>query len=390
VSTTTTYDVAIVGLGAMGSAAAQAMSRRGLRVLGLDRYRPPHTFGSSHGESRIIREAYFERPLYVPLVRQAYARWREIQAETGRPLLRVCGGISIGSPQSEIVTGARASAQVHQVPYEELSAAELQHRFPAWRVPDSMIGIWDPGAGILDPEACVTAMLDLAKAHGAQLLFDEPVLSWESVTIGDADAIRVRTAQATYSAKQLVITTGGWARDLLTSLDLPLTVERNAVHWFAPAAQPESLRPDRFPLFLLDPVVAPHPGSDRVAYGFPDLGNGVKVAWHHQGDHTTADDVRRTVDAAEIDEIRDVLRRFMPDANGSWIKSAVCLYTNTPDLDFLIDRHPAHPQVLIASPCSGHGFKFAPAIGDILADLAIDGRTAFDLTPFRIDRFSKM
>jgi sarcosine oxidase len=381
VSTTTTFDVAIAGLGAMGSAAAQAMARRGLRVLGLDRFRPPHTFGSSHGESRIIREAYFERPLYVPLVRQAYARWREIQAERDRPLLRVCGGVSIGAPQSEIVTGARASAELHRVPYEELSATELQQRFPAWRVPEAMIGIWDPGAGILDPEACVAAMLDLAIDHGARLVYDEPVVSWEA----SANGVLVRTTRDSYAAKQLVIAAGGWARDLLQSLDVPLTVERNAVHWFAPATRPESLRPDRFPLFLLDPGLPP--GSSPVAYGFPDLGGGVKVAWHHQGDYASTDTVRRTVDAAEIDDIRDLLRRFLPDASGAWLKSTVCLYTNTPDLDFLIDRHPAHPQVLIASPCSGHGFKFAPAIGDILADLVVDGRTAVDLTPFRLDRF---
>jgi sarcosine oxidase len=367
----------------MGSAAAYAIARRGRRVIGFDRFRPPHAFGSSHGESRIIREAYFEQPLYVPLVRRAYARWREIEQESGMRLLLTCGGVSIGPPDSELVSGARASARMHGVPYEELSARELQRRFSAWRVPEEMVGLWEPGAGVLFAERCIEAFLSLAIARGANLAFEEPVLSWRAT----ADGVEVRTARGVYHAGRLLLTAGGWARELAGppglpgDCDLPLTVERNAVHWFAPARLPETLRPDQFPLFLLESA----PG--HVAYGIPDLGDGVKAAWHHQGELTSADAVRRTVDAAEIEGVRDVLARFLPDANGPWIKSTVCTYTNTPDLDFIIDVHPGHEQVLIASPCSGHGFKFSSAIGEILADLAIDGRTDVDLTPFRLTRF---
>jgi sarcosine oxidase len=362
----------------MGSAAAQAMARRGLQVIGFDRFRPPHAFGSSHGDSRIIREAYFEQPFYVPLVRRAFARWRAIEEESGARLLLTCGGLSIGPPESEIVSGARASALAHDVPFETLSAADLQRRFPAWRVPDSMIGVWDPRAGVLFPERCIETMLSLAAARGARLKLEEPVVSWRVV---DDAGVEVRTARDTYHAGRLLISAGGWARDLAGELALPLQVERNAVHWFAPVANPDTLQPDCFPLFLLQST------PDLVLYGFPDLGDGVKAAIHHQGAITTADTVSRAIDPAEIDRVRDVLQRFLPDAAGPCLRSTVCLYTNTPDFDFILDTHPRHRQVLIASPCSGHGFKFAPAIGDILADLAIDGRTDFDLTPFRIARF---
>jgi sarcosine oxidase len=388
-----TWDVAIAGLGAMGSAAAYAIAGRGGRVIGFDRFRPPHAFGSSHGESRIIREAYFERPLYVPLVRRAAARWREIEAESGASLLLNCGGLSVGRPESEIVRGACASAIAHDVPHEQLSASEVQRRFPAWRVPEEMVAVWDPRAGVLDPERCVDTLLSLASARGARLAFEEPVIGWRAT----ADGVELRTAAGEYHAGHLLIAAGAWARDLVDgsavaatprgarAFDLPLTVERNAVHWFAPASasagRADTLRPDRFPLFLLDC------DAERVAYGFPDLGGGVKIAWHHQGEITTAHVVRRTVSDVEISDIRDVLKRFIPDANGAWIKSSVCLYTNTPDYDFIIDTHPEHARVLIASPCSGHGFKFASAIGDILADLALDGRTDFDITPFRLSRF---
>jgi sarcosine oxidase len=383
-----TYDAAIVGLGAMGSAAASAMARRGQRVIGFDRFRPPHAFGSSHGESRIIREAYFEKPLYVPLVRRAYARWREIEQESGVRLLLVCGGLSVGPPASDLVSGARASAQVHGVPYEELSATDVQRRFAAWRVPEEMVGLWEPGAGVLFAERCTEAFLSLALAKGARLAFEEPVMSWRAT----ADGVEVRTSKGIYHARRLVISAGGWAGELTgdremaagapgSRVTLPLTVERNAVHWFTPARLPETLRPDRFPLFLLKSA----PG--HVAYGIPDLGSGLKASWHYQGEITSADAVRRTVDAAEIEGVRDVLERFLPDANGPWLRSTVCTYTNTPDRDFIIDVHPEHEQVLIASPCSGHGFKFASVIGEILADLAIDGRSDVDLTPFRLTRF---
>src|SRR5581483_7475531 len=226
-------DVAIAGLGAMGSAAAYALARRGCRVIGFDRFRPPHAFGSSHGESRIIREAYFEQPFYVPLVRRAFARWREIEQESGKPLLLRCGGISIGREDSAIVTGARASAQMHAVPFEQLSAAEIQRRFPAWRVPEEMVAIWDPGASVLNPERCIDTLLALAAAHGARLAYEEPVMSWQATAGG---GVELRTSAGVYHARHLLLTTGGW---LAGDADLPLTVERNAVHWFAPASRPE-------------------------------------------------------------------------------------------------------------------------------------------------------
>jgi sarcosine oxidase len=235
---------------------------------------------------------------------------------------------------------------------------------------------------VLFPERCIETMLSLAAAQEATLAFEEPAIDWRATS----DGIEVQTAKGVYHADRLLLTAGGWARELAHTFDLPLTVERNAVHWFAPAARPESFRAERFPIFIVETEPAPGP----MAYGFPDLGSGVKVAWHHQGEFTTADSVRRLVDAAEIESIRDVLRRHLPDANGECLKSTVCTYTNTPDTDFVIDRHPREARVIIASPCSGHGFKFSSAIGEILADLALDEGTDFDLTPFRLSRFPRL
>jgi sarcosine oxidase len=367
------YDVAVVGLGAMGSAAAFHLARQGRKVLGLDRFTPPHSFGSSHGQTRIIREAYFEHPLYVPLVQRAYELWAELEQASGRNLLRITGGLMIGRPDGVLVSGARRSAEQHGLPHGVLTAAEVRTRFPMLRPADDMVAVWEPRAGMLFPEACVAAHLALAQTHGAALRFDEPLMNWRS----DDDGVFVVTAKFQYRARQLLLTAGSWSRSLVPELNLPFTVERQVVYWFAPRAGPGNFAPSRCPVHLWETT------PREFFYGFPDCGEGVKVAIHHGGEVTDPDRLRREVAPGEVAAIRELMRRFVPDANGALRSATVCMYTNTPDEHFWIDRHPEHAQVLIASPCSGHGFKFSSVIGEVLADLLMSGQSRFDLSAFR-------
>jgi sarcosine oxidase len=372
-STDRTYDVVIAGLGAMGSAAAFELARRGVHVLGLDRYTPPHALGSSHGETRIIREAYFEHPIYVPLVQRAFELWRTLEQEVGTELLLETGGLMIGRPDSVLVEGARRSATLHGLQHTMFAAQDVRARFPALRPDDDMVAVWEPRAGILFPEACVTAMLEQARRHGAHLRFDEPVRHWKD----DGEHVRVFTALGDYRARQLIVTAGAWANSLLPGLDLPFHIERQVLHWFGVTQKSDVYAPQRCPIHLWQF------DGRRFFYGFPDLGTGVKAGFHHDGEVTTADGVGREVAPDEVEAVRTVMRRFLPGADGPLRKSVVCLYTNTPDEHFWIDRHPTHRQVLIASPCSGHGFKFAPVIGEIVADLAQGTPPRFDIALFR-------
>lgn len=367
-----TYDVILAGLGAMGSAAAFHLARRGRRVLGLDRFAPPHALGSSHGQTRIIREAYFEHPAYVPLVQRAYELWAELEQFSGRRLLRQTGGLLLGAPDGVVISGARRSALEHRLRHQLLTRQEVQRRYPAFEPDEEMIGLWEPRAGFLYAEACVEAHLSGARAHGAELKFDEPVKCWAPEGAG----VRVTTPRGTYPAGQLVITAGPWVMTLLADLRLPLTVERQVLFWFDPGQGRALFQPDACPIHIWETA----PG--RYFYGFPDVGTGVKVARHHEGEIVDPDTVRREVSPDEVESMRALVRRYLPRADGAWREAVTCLYTNTPDGHFLIDRHPAHPTVLIASPCSGHGFKFSSAVGEALAELVIDGRSRLDLGLF--------
>jgi sarcosine oxidase len=375
------FDVIVAGLGAMGSAAAYHLARRGQRVLGIDRFSPPHTLGSSHGHTRIIREAYFEHPQYVPMVQRAYAAWEDLERVSGERLFERTGGLMAGRPDSVVVAGARASAERHKLPYETLSADDIRRRFPVLHIADDAVGLLEPRAGILFPERCVATHLRFAAAHGATLRTNDPITSWSADVSGVG--VKVETASgASYSAGRLVISAGAWASSLLPELSLPLTIERSVLHWFDPARNHEDFTSrGGLPIFIWEY------GPGLMIYGFPASDEGVKIALHHQGERTdNVAGVKREVEKGEVEEMRALLDRLMPDLNGRWRESKVCLYTNTPDEDFIIDAHPAHPQVLIVSPCSGHGFKFSSAIGEIVKDLVMEGESAFDLTPFRISR----
>ncbi|MGH7665532.1 MAG: N-methyl-L-tryptophan oxidase [Gemmatimonadaceae bacterium] len=378
------HDVVIAGLGATGSSAAYELALRGARVIGFDLFRPPHTVGSTHGRTRIIREAYFEHPLYVPLIQRAYERWYELERDAGRELFVQTGGLMIGRPNSTLVAGARESAERHGLEFELLTGEELIRRFPPFAPDADVVGLFEPRAGLLLPEACVESFLDLARGRGATLKLDEPIVRWTAT----ADGVEVVTERGTYSAGRLLIAAGPWIGSLLPELALPLTVERQLVHWFRPAGMERELRADRCPIALWELPRADDQQGFMFAI-FPDLGNGVKIGIHHEGEATDPANIRREITAAEDDAVRALLARYLPAAAGEIIERRVCMYTNTPDQHFLIDVHPAHPQVLIASPCSGHGFKFASAVGEILADLLTDRRPRFDLTPFSMQRFRR-
>ena len=366
-----TYDVIVAGLGAMGSFALRALARRGRRVVGLDRWAPPHAMGSSHGGSRIIREAYFEHPAYVPLVRAAYELWEELEDETGRQLLEETGGLMVGPPDGAVVAGSLASARQHHVAHEVLDAVEVRRRFP-FAPDDGMIGLLEQRAGVLFPESCIDAALQTARQDGAAIHANEPVQAWSA----DGAGVAVQTSQGTYRADRLVISAGAWLTTLVPDLPLPLVVERQLMHWFEPIGDRGRLAACPIALFEYAP--------DQLIYTFPDRGQGVKVGIHHAGELTHPDHIRRDVTPDDEAAVRALLARFVPSAAGAQRDARVCLYTNTPDGHFLLDHHPAHPQVMLVSPCSGHGFKFASVIGEIVADLVTGGAARFDLRPFQL------
>ena len=368
-------DVVVAGLGAMGSALLYHLARRGARAVGVDRFSPPHALGSTHGLSRIIREAYFEHPLYVPLVQRAYALWAELEDSAGRTLFRRTGGLMIGPPDGVLVAGARRSARVHALAHEELTAGEVHQRFAAFAVPDSMAALLEPRAGVLDPEACIDAHLTLARAARAEVWTHQAMLRWHA----EHGVVHVATAAGEYEAPRLALCTGAWTPSLAGDLPMTLTVERQVMHWFTPERDAELFTPDRCPIAMIE--YAP----DRFFYVLPDSGAGVKAAIHHEGVVTGPDAVRRDVDAEEVRRVRELLERFLPHAAGVHRRSATCLYTNTPDQHFLVDFHPQHAEVLVVSACSGHGFKFASAIGEVAADLLTGRRPTFDLGPFSFE-----
>jgi sarcosine oxidase len=371
------FDLAVIGLGVMGSAALAAMACRGGHVVGIDRFTPGHDRGSSHGATRVIRLGYFEHPSYVPLVRAAYPLWRELEAESGAPLLTVTGILEMGAAGSDLVAGTLRSARLHGLPHEVLDAAGMMKRFPAFRLPDDFIGVFQPDGGVLQAEPAVAAFQWVACQAGADLRMEERVLG----VAPEGDGVRVTTERGEVRAGCAIVAAGPWLKTLLPQLAVPLRVTRQVLAWFAPVRHAHQFAADCFPVFLLQ-------NQDGLFYGFPADNTGVKIAKHHHLDETAdPDDCSRTVSAADETVIRSVLKAHVPDADGPLVVARTCLYTMTPDGDFILDRMPGRPQIIVASPCSGHGFKFAPLIGEILADLATTGRTGYDISRFSLERF---
>ena len=373
------YDVIVLGLGAMGSATLYHLARRGKRALGIEQFKQGHDLGSSHGDSRIIREQYFEHPLYVPLIQRAYDLWRELEEESGKSLMTLDGGLMIGPPDWMVVAGTLRSAREYNLPHEVLSPSEVHRRWPTFEVAEDLIAVLDPRAGYLTPEPCNQAHLNGARNRGAETHFEEPVIVWRP----DSGGVRVRTTKDEYVADRMLISAGAWTKEMVKELDLPLIVERQVAFWLDPDESKVSYESRKFPIF------AHEFSPGLISYGFPRMAKGVKSSIMHGGELTESpDEVWREVDDNEIEPLRESLRPVLPGlAEAPVLGSSVCLFTNTPDHDFIIDRHPEHRQVLISSPCSGHGFKFASVIGEVQADLLISGATRFDISAFRINRF---
>lgn len=380
------YDAIVIGLGAMGSAALFHLARRGVRALGIEQFGPAHDRGSSHGHSRVIRLAYFEDPAYVPLLRRAYELWQSLEREADRSLLTITGGLMMGGPDSEVVNGSLASARQHGLPHEMLDATEVRRRFPAFTPGAAAMAFYEPGAGVLAPEACVRAHLGRATTLGAELHFDEQVIEWNAPQAG---GVAVSTTRGRYEAGHLLLTPGAWAGGLFDLPELPLEVERQVLYWLEPREGSAGFAAGQCPIYIWDL------GEHAQIYGFPaqpEGPRGVKVAFFHTAHPTicTPETIDRVVHDAEVAAIRQALRGRIPAlADGALSHAMTCMYTLTPDQHFAIGPHPRYPQVTLASPCSGHGFKFASVVGEILADLAIDGATPHPIQLFDPTRFAR-
>jgi sarcosine oxidase len=375
-------EIIVLGLGAMGSAAAAWLAERGHRVLAFDAHTPPHSHGSSHGLSRIYRQAYWEDPRYVHLLLRARELWAKLERDSGVPLLHITGALMIGPPSGQLVPRSAESARQFSLPHDMLSAADVRRRWPAFHVADDTVALFEHNAGYLVPELCIERQLRHAARHGADLHFNEPVLNFHA----DSYGVTVRTNRESFSAAHLVITAGPWAPQVLAEAQLPLRVTRQVLFWFEPTGSLDEFREDRFPIYLWE--TAP---CDRMLYGFPLTGpdaEGVKVALHGSEETGTPDTIDRTIRPDDEHRIRHRLATTIPSLSGRITRAETCLYTMTPDENFVIGPHPEHPAITLALGFSGHGFKFAPVIGEIVGQLATEGKTTQDIAMFSPTRFT--
>jgi sarcosine oxidase len=367
------HDVIVIGLGGMGSAAAYHLAARGQKVLGLEKFSPAHNKGSSHGGSRIIRQSYFEDPAYVPLLLRAYELWDKLAADAAREVYRITGGLFMGAPDALTVAGSQRASQEWDLPHEMLDEAEIRRRFPTLTPHPGDIALYEAKAGFARPEMTVAAHINLAETAGAELHFGEPVIEWSE----SAGGVSVTTERGTYTAGQLVICPGAWAPQLLAEFGIPITVERQVLYWFDP-------RGGTAP-FVDHPIWIHEDATGMQVYGFPAIDGpdgGVKVAFFRKGVVCTPDTIDRTVHEREIREMRDRVAELLPALDGPCLHSATCMYSNTPDEHFVIARHPDSANVTVACGFSGHGFKFVPVVGEILADLATTGTTGHPISLF--------
>ncbi len=373
------WDTIVLGLGGMGSAALAHVASRGRRVIGLERFQPIHGFGSSHGNSRIIRQTYFLDARYVTLAKRAYELWRELEAQTGEPLMNITGGLMLSTRDNNIVDGALESAREHGLAHELLEHDELTRRYPSMHFRDGEVGLFEPTAGFVRPEACISAHLRRAIEAGAQARFGTSVTRYEAIPSG----VRVWTSDGdVIDADRLIVTAGAWLGRIASDLGLPLVVERQVMHWFAPGSAHDTSDLESLPIF----IVAREEG--RV-YGFPYVpGEGIKIAIYRSFKPTDPDEVNRDVSPEEVAPVRAFLDGLIPGAAATYLRSKVCLYTLTPDEHFIIGLHPGHANVVIAGGFSGHGFKFCSVVGEIVADLALEGRTRHPIGFLSPDRFA--
>lgn len=374
------YDVAVVGLGGMGSAILAHCATRGASVIGLEQFAPAHDLGSSHGRTRMIRKAYFEDPDYVPLVLRAYELWPELERAMGQQILRITGLLSIGEETSEIIRGTRRAASEHDLPVELLSGREVKARYPTLELWKDEVALFELDGGVLDPERAVRAHLQLAESSGAEMRFGVAMESWHATDKG----FDLRLSSGTQiSVNKLVLALGAWFQETIESLGVRIRVQRNVQAWFGPGTH--AYDAPGFPGFLVNRKGLPAP-----LYGFPDFGDGVKAAFHGFGDLTDAKHIDREIDRArDVEPIARALERWMPGAAQTLREANSCMYTLTPDEHFVIDQHPEHANLILCGGFSGHGFKFAPVVGEIGAELALDGGSRHEIEFLSLRRFQR-
>ena len=374
-----TFDVIVAGVGGMGAQTCLRLAERGHRVLGLERFDIPHTFGSSHAVNRIIRLAYFEHPSYVPLLRRAYDLWRDLESRAGEQLLFITGSMDIGPTGSAVVEGSLASCREHDLSHELLDPTEVMRRFPGYNLPAGYEAVFQGDGGFVASERAIVAAVNLAMANGAVIRAREPLIDHAPLPGG---GVRVRTPKGTYEANRLVLSSGSWIGEHVPALARTAVPERQVLGWFQPK-KPAHFRVGAFPVSNLKCDVGHF-------YQFPVWHvPGFKIGrYHHLQETGTADGISREPTPTDEAILREGLRRFFPDANGDCLGMRACLFTNTPDEHFIIDALPGFAEVIVASPCSGHGYKFASVMGEILADLATGKRPPFDLSLFGIERFT--
>lgn len=373
------YDAIVIGVGGMGSAAVYHLARRGLQVLGLEKHAIPHEMGSSHGYSRMIRYTLQEHPSYVPLVRRSYELWHEMEETAGEELMVTTGSIRAGAPDSPFFLNAQEACDLHSIPYEILTASEVNKRFPGYRFPEEISSVYQADGGFLLPERCIVTHVQAAERAGADVHSQETVLDWEV----RGDGVQVRTDRDTYTAGRLVVTAGPWAANLVPELAAYAVPERQVMGWFQPK-RPELYAAEAFPVFGVFT-------EEGRYYGFPSHAvPGFKIGRvHHLLQKVDPDAIDREVHPEDEDILRQAVNRYFPLAAGKLLDGKTCMYTNTPDEHFMIGTLDGQPQVSVAAGFSGHGFKFASVIGEIMADLAQNGATEHDINLFRLDRFKE-
>lgn len=370
----TSFDVIVIGLGASGGASLYHLAKSGLRTLGIDRFAPPHNRGSSHGHTRIYRQAYYEAPVYVPMALRALELWHELERETGRTLFTRTGALTIGRREDDLINGALISAQQHHIPHELLTVAEIEARFPAFKpLPDTM-GLYEPSAGVLFADLCVQSHLEVARSAGAQINTDETVVA---IDYTDPDLVVVLTDKREYRAKRVVVAAGAWAPRLL-GLEHAFHVTRETVNWFASAS--DLARAPQCPVSL---IALP---DGRFFYSLPDFGDGFKAGLHHSGRTGDAHLDWEPVSASDSEIVAKELAIHAPGAVGPLAESMPCFYTSTADQHFAIGPLPWAPNVILAAACSGHGFKFAPAIGEAVSQMVQGQPTALPMDVFDVGR----
>jgi sarcosine oxidase len=375
------FDVVVIGLGGMGSAALANVARRGASVMGIEQFARGHPYGSSSGKSRMIRKAYFEHASYVPLVLRAYDAWYELERLTDVPVFRKTSVLLAGPAESPMLRGAANSAEVYGLPLEHLSAAEIRTRFPMVRPLDDEVGLLDPDGGFIMPEAAIEGYLRIAAEHGAQMLFESPVTGWTFDKLRMTHDVKLADGTS-ITASRLLVCAGPWWSTFADEM-VPVRLQRNVQVWFRPSSPMFFI--GECPAFMLD-----RDGFPQPLYGFPDYGAGVKAAFHGLGETIGApEQVDRAVHPSDIEPVRDALASWMPGSQSKYIEGKVCIYELTPDQHFVIGPHPNDPHLIVAGGFSGHGFKFASVFGEVLADLALEGGTRYDLAFFSPNRFAQ-